>query len=136
MSFQLKASMTCAMSAVFFTCATSALADTGPVVVTAPSDYERLTRVVSYRDLNLALARDQKRLDRRLDAAIKDVCRLSEFHSVRTLAAQAPYRECSNEAWTTARAEMGAAVALAQGSSAGGIEIANRAITVSARTSD
>lgn len=136
MSFQLKASMTCAMSAIFFACATPALADTRPMVVTAPSDYALPTRVVTYRDLDLALARDQKRLDRRLDAAIKDVCGLNEYHAVRTITARAPYRACSTEAWTKARAEMGAAVALAQGSSAGGIEIADRAITVSARTSN
>ncbi|MGI8930952.1 MAG: UrcA family protein [Sphingomicrobium sp.] len=137
MSFQLKASMTCAMSTIFFACATPALASTDPVVVTAPSGDERPTRVVTYRDLDLTLARDQKRLDRRVDAAIEDVCGLSQSYAVRTVSARMSYRACSNEAWTKARAEMGAAVALAQASSgAGGIEIADKAITVSARTSD
>lgn len=129
--------MTCAMSAIFFACAAPAVASTDPVVVTAPNDDERPVRIVSYRDLNLALTRDQKRLDRRLDAAVKKVCGLSEFHAVRTVSAHAPYRACSDEAWTNARAQIGAAVALAKAASgAGGIEISDKAISISARTSD
>ncbi len=79
MSFQFKASMTCAMSSIFFACATPALADAGRVVVTAPSDDERSTRLVRYADLNLAVPRDMKRLDSRVNAAIKDVCGLSDY---------------------------------------------------------
>lgn len=136
MSIQFKAAMTCAMSAIFFACATPALADTGPVVVTAPSDDERSTLVVKYGDLNLAVARDQKRLDRRVGGAIREVCGFSEIYAVRTIVARTSYQTCSNDAWTRARVAIGAAVAMAQGSGAGGIKMANEGITVTARTSD
>ncbi len=137
MSSQLKASMTCALSAIFFAYATPALASTSPVIVTAPSEEERSTRVIRYGDLDLTVARDQKRLDRRVGGAIEDVCGMSQYHAERTITARAPYRACSNEAWTRARAAMQAAIALAQsGAGTGGVQIADKAITVWARTDD
>lgn len=136
MSFQLKTSMTCAMSAIFFTCATPALASTSPVTVTAPSEDDRSTRRVGYGDLDLTNARDQKRLDRRVDGAIKNVCGQREYHAVRTITARAPYQACSNEARTRARAAMNAAIALAHSGLGTGVKIADRAITVWARTED
>ncbi len=136
MSSQLKASMTCASLAIFFVYATPALASTSPVTVTAPSEDTRSTRV-QYGDLDLAIARDQKRLDRRVGRAIEDVCGMSQYHAERTITARAPYLACRNEAWTGARAAMQAAVALAQGTArAGGVQIADKAITVWARTDD
>jgi UrcA family protein len=137
MSFKLNTSMTCALSAIFFAFVTPALAGTGPVIVTAPSHDNRSTRLVRFGDLDLALVRDQKRLDRRVAGAIKDVCGLGEFHAVRSITALAPYHECSKEAWTGARAAMKSAIALAQaGVGAGGVQMADKSITVWTRTQD
>lgn len=136
MLFKLKAPITCALSAIFFAYATPVLADTSPVTVTAPNEDTRSSSV-PYGDLDLSLVHDQKRLDRRVDGAIKNVCGLREYHAARTVAALAPYQACSAKAWPRARAAMKSAIALAQGQAgAGGVQIADKSITVWARTDD
>lgn len=131
MKIQLKSSMTCIASVIFFACSTPALADTGPVIVTGPSYDERPSLVVKYGDLDLAIARDQARLNRRVDSAIEEVCGFNETYAVRTLSARQLYQACSTEAWTRARPQMATAVSLAQNSGDDGTKIADRVITVS-----
>ncbi len=131
MKIQLKSSMTCVASVIFFACSTPALADTGPVVVTGPSYDERPSLVVKYGDLDLATDRDQKRLNRRVDSAIEEVCGFNETYAVRTLSARVLYQACSTEAWTRARDQMATAVSLAQSPDRGGTKVADRTITVS-----
>lgn len=130
------ARITCALSVIIFATATPALAGTSPVTVTAPSEDTRSTIVV-YGDLDLAIARDRKRLDRRVGGAIEDVCGFREYQSVRMITARAPYLACSDAAWSRARAAMKSAIALAQrGAGASGVQIADKAVTVWARSED
>jgi UrcA family protein len=136
MSSKFKSAMTCALSVILFAAASPALASTAQVTVTGPSEDTRSTRV-RYGDLDLSVARDRQRLDRRVDGAIKDVCGQREYHADRTLTARAPYLACTKAARTNARAAMQSAVKSAQSrAGAGGVQIADKSITVWARTDD
>ena len=143
MSIKYKSSLTlvaAAMtSAVLLSGTASAASPSEPVVVTGTRDVEQETRIVSYRDLNLAAARDQRRLDRRVGSAIKDVCAIDEYHAVRTLASFESYRSCSTVAWSGARPQIAAAIAQAQalaGLEGRGQKVATMAITISARAAN
>ena len=138
MSIKYRTSLTLAAAAITSAVLVSSTAlarPSDPVVVTATRD-EVETRTVSYRDLNLVLASDQRRLDRRVGSAIKDVCVIDDYHAVRTLAAYSTYRACSDLAWTGARPQIRAAIERAQSFAArggGGSDVASTAIVISAR---
>lgn len=105
------------------------------VTVTAPRVADETTVRVSHADLNLALATDQRRLDRRVGSAIRDVCGASDYHAARTLTNLTFYRACSDKAANNAQSQMAAAIARATNQFAGGgHDIASTAILVSARS--
>ncbi len=107
------------------------------VTVTAPRTADETSVRVSYADLNLALASDQSRLDRRVGSAIRDVCGASDYYAARTLTNFAHYRICTAKASDSAQSQMAAAIARAQNQfAAGGNDVASTAILVSARSGD
>ena len=106
------------------------------VTVTAPRTADETTVRVSHADLNLALAADQRRLDRRVGSAIRDVCGASDYYAARTLTNFAFYHACSAKASDSAQSQMAAAIARATSQLAGGTDVASTAILVSARSSD
>ncbi len=59
----------------------SALALVIPAVAT-PAMAETATRIVEYSDLNLASAKGQKRLETRIKAAVRTVCRERDARSI------------------------------------------------------
>lgn len=141
MAIKYRASLTCL--AVFLTSAVlvpaAAMAGTKPetLVVTAPRDADQFTAYASYRDLNLVLASDQRRLNRRVKLAVEDVCALEDHNVVRTMGSFVHYQTCRDGAWTGARPQMVAAIEKAKaGFGAGGNEVASIAITVSARAGE
>jgi UrcA family protein len=85
-----------------------------PVVVTGTRSVDQMTRNVGYRDLDLLVASDQRRLDRRVGSAIKDVCAIDDFDTSRTLVSFNNYQVCSNFAWNDARPQISAAIARAK----------------------
>ena len=135
-----KASVTLAVAALTCTVlgSTAAFAGTpsAPVVVTAPRTVDETVVRVGFADLNLALASDQRRLDRRVGSAIRDVCGISDYHAARTLSNHALYRACSEKATDSAQSQMAAAIARATSQLAGGNDVASTAILVSARRGD
>jgi UrcA family protein len=97
------------------------------VVVTAPSP-DQVTRRVSYRDLNLTLASDQRTLNRRVGSAVRYVCADSYATSL-------PFSgpKCRSYAWDGARPQIALAVERAnQLAQTGSSSIAAVAITISA----
>ena len=141
MSTTTKSSLTLAAAALastlIMTSAASAAVQDEPVVVTAPRD-DQSEKVVSHADLDLTIARDQRRLNWRVSRAVRDVCGVNDYYSARTLSNFSIYRDCSKAAWTDARQQMARAIAgagerLARGGSG---EVANTAILVSARAGD
>lgn len=103
-----------AMTAVSLLAATPVLAKSRSVVVTAQRVSDLPTRRVSYRDLNLASVVNQRTLDRRVSYAVKDVCRINDYYSDRTLKSYGHYLACSDIAWGGARPQIAAAIARAQ----------------------
>ena len=85
-------------------------AQSEPVVITAPWAVDIPMQRVSYRDLNLIYAPARITLIRRVDYAVKQVCRASEQQAVRTLESYMQYLNCSNFAWSGARPQMAAAI--------------------------
>jgi UrcA family protein len=107
------------------------------VTVTAPRTADETTARVSFADLDLTLAADQRRLDRRVDGAIRDVCGASDYYAARTLTNFAHYRICAAKASDSAQSQMEAAIARASNQFAGGGNaVASMAILVSARSGD
>jgi len=138
MSIHYKVLSLCAavgMTALSLLAATPAVAKSEPFVVTAQRVSDLPTQHVSYRDLNLALASDQVRLNRRVGSAVQQVCRIGDYQADRTLASRTHYLGCSDFAWSGARPQIAAAidwaVKLAQAGN-GAPVAASAAITVSA----
>ena len=105
-----------------------------PVVITGPLAADQFSKVVSFADLKLDLARDQRRLHHRVNAAVKDVCAINDYHSSRTLKSYSQYLACSDVAWSGARPQITAAIDRAGARlAAGGSDVAGSAIIVSAR---
>jgi UrcA family protein len=81
-----------------------------PVVVYAEPENVRTERV-SYRDLDLAVASDQKALHRRVGSAVRRVCEMDDHD----LGAVDPmYRACALESWADARPQIARAIARAE----------------------
>lgn len=136
-----KASVTLAVAALTSTVLGSTVAFAGtpsaPVVVTAPRTADETVVRVGFADLNLALAADQRRLDRRVSSAIRDVCGINDFYAARTVSNHALYRACSDKASDSAQSQMAAAIARARTQFAGGgNDVASTAILISARSAD
>ena len=122
-------------SAALVSSTATAAVQSDPVVVTGRPDAELLSKKVSYRDLSLAHARDQRRLNRRIDTAVKEVCLQDYSYASRTRESYAQYLSCSAAAWTNARPQIAAAINRANTQvAAGGSAVASGAIIVSART--
>ena len=97
--------------------ATAALAQqhtTTTVIGARESDNVRTVRV-SYRDLNLASARDEKTLNRRVGGAVREVCTtdISYFYDL-------GYPKCASGAWRGARPQIAMAVQRAHEMAANG----------------
>jgi UrcA family protein len=107
-----------------------------PVVVTAQRQADEPTEIVSHRDLRLTLAADQRRLDRRVEAAVKNVCGYNDTLAARTVASFSHYHACHGVAWSGARPQIAAAVARASDRLAGGSDVAETAIIVSSRSAE
>ena len=140
MSKTFKSSLTLAAAAltssILISSAASAATQGEPVVVTAPRE-DQSEKVVSHADLNLANARDQRRLNWRVSRAVRDVCGVNDYYSTRTLSNYSAYRDCSTNAWTDARRQMAAAISGAEAKLAGGgTDVAGSAIIVTARTAE
>ena len=86
--------------------ATAAVQDKPVIVYAEPENAQ--TERVSYRDLNLAVASDQKVLHRRVGSAVRRVCEMDDHD----LGAVDPmYRACALESWAKARPQIASAIA-------------------------
>jgi UrcA family protein len=86
--------------------ATAALAQPPSTTVIGPRATEEVrTARVSYRDLNLASARDERILNRRVGNAVVDVCStdINHFYDL-------GYPKCASGAWRGARPQIALAV--------------------------
>ena len=111
-----------------------AAVQTEPVVITGPLAADQFSKVVSFADLSLARADDQRRLNHRVSSAVKDVCAVNDYYATRTLTSYSQFLECSEVAWCGARPQIAAAILRAGAQLAGGgSEVASTAIIVSAR---
>lgn len=82
--------------------AASLPANAEPITITGPSNEDRVVERVSYRDLNLALGQDERRLVRRVGIAVSSVCS--------TQIAYAQTARCRSFAWSGARPQIARAV--------------------------
>lgn len=98
--------------------AAPALAQNGkPVIVRAePLDDPIPTRRVSYRDLNLASASDEKILHRRVGRAVKQVC----LESTGPNAVLSVELSCRSDSWSRAKPQIAMAVQRARDIAANG----------------
>ena len=114
----------CAITVTGFALSSPAFAE--PITVIATRDEDRVTKRVSYRDLNLAVARDEQRLVRRVGFAVSSVCP-SEIAYIQIV------RNCRTSAWDGARPQIALAVERAkQIASSGYSSIAPVAIVIAA----
>jgi UrcA family protein len=114
--------------------AASAAPQSAPVVVTAPAADDDLTKVIRFGDLDLTQAADQRRLDWRINGAVRAVCGANEYYAAQTPANHSAYRACSDKALDSAAVQKTAAIARAKSRLAGGTQVADSAITISARS--
>jgi len=124
------------MTGMTLLAAAPALARPEPMVVTAQRTVDLPTQRVSYRDLNLAAAQDQRTLERRVGRAVKQVCRIEDYHASKSLRSYAIYLQCSDFAWGGARPQVAAAIDRAHALALNGsdaVAVGSLAITVSAR---
>jgi len=119
----------CAVTLAVFTATAPAMAKSQPIVVTAiPEDVP--VRFVSYGDLNLAKATDEKMLVRRVRSATDDVCTESVPDGTAITSA---FLSCRAHAWQGARPQIDRAVTRAREIAANGWStIAPVAISISA----
>jgi UrcA family protein len=111
--------------------ATAQAAQERPVVVYAEQQDGFKTRHVSYRDLDLAIAEDQQKLNRRVGTAVRRVC--SEANHNRP-GVDPIYRACANDSWASARPQISRAIERAvQLASRGESSIAAGAIMIGSR---
>ena len=104
-------------------------------VVTAQRDSDLPTRRVSFADLNLASAQDQRALERRVGSAVKQVCFAGGHVIDQSVASYVSFRGCSNFAWGAARPQIAAAVDRARAlalNGNGAVAVGSVAITISA----
>jgi UrcA family protein len=102
-----------------------------PILVTAPPE-ELVVRHVSYADLNLAAAAGQTMLNRRVRAAVTDLCIDASGGDDRSMTFQVALTRCSGDAWNQARPQIANAVQRAQElASTGQTTIAAAALVIS-----
>lgn len=97
-----------------FLVAAPAFGRSGPILVTAPQPEDLVVRHVSYADLNLAAAPGQKALNRRVGAAVTDLCTEAAGGNDGGTAFRYNMINCSNGAWNDARPQIARAVQRAQ----------------------
>lgn len=122
-----------AMTAVSLLAVTPVHAQT--TVVTAQRSSDLPTKRVSYRDLNLAAAADQKLLETRVGFAVKQVCQERTQQAEKSLASFTRYSACRDFAWSGARPQLAAAVDQARAlalNGNGAVAVGSLAITISA----
>lgn len=120
----------CAVTVGVFAATAPAAAKQRPIVVTATAE-EIPIRLVSYRDLNLAKAHDEKVLISRVRFAARDVCTESVRYDT---AFGTEFSACRNQAWRGAEPQIERAVERArQIASNGWSAIAPVAISISLR---
>jgi UrcA family protein len=119
----------CAVTFAVFSATAPAMAKSQPIVVTAvPEDVP--VRFVSYSDLNLARAADEKMLVRRVRSATYDVCTESVPDGTAVTSA---FLACRTHAWRGASPQIERAVTRAREIAANGWSaIAPVAISISA----
>ena len=76
----------------------------------AAGKYEAQSMNVEYADLNLSTVEGQERLERRIDAAARSVCRLGE-HRTGTHIPSQERKECFAKARASAKAQMASIMA-------------------------
>ena len=111
--------------------ATAQAAQERPVVVYAGPQEGFKTRHVSYRDLDLSVAKDQKALNRRVVSAVRSVC--SDASDYRP-GIDRIYQVCAADSWANARPQISRAIARAEQLAARGeSSVAAGAIMISSR---
>ncbi len=122
------ATVVAALAATVLLAPSSASAEERPVTVYAEPTVIR-TEQVSFARLDLSKQRDQKRLQRKVSAAVERVCLRDIGHpglQVRD------YYACENKAWDAASPQIARAIASASDLALNGTPIAATAIRVSA----
>ena len=118
-------------ASLLVTAATAQAAQDRPVVVYAEPQEGLRTQHVSYRDLDLASATDQKTLHKRVGKAVRKVC----YEVDRPQPGVDPvFQACAEDSWDNARPQISRAIARAeQLALSGQSSIAAGSITISAR---
>lgn len=102
-----------------------------PVVVYGQQDENTRTERVSFADLNLAKAKDARKLHFRVASAVKRVCL---YDTAQMGLRDSGYGRCSSGAWTMAKPQIAQAIARDQEIALNGSSsIAAVAITIAAR---
>ena len=129
------ATFAAALAATVLLAPTSASAQQGPLFVYAEPDAVR-TELVSFARLALADKRDQRRLQRKVGAAVARVCLRNVGHFG---VQDRDYYACERNAWNAASPQIAAAISRATGMASNigvlnnGTPIAVSAIRISAR---
>lgn len=124
-----------AMTSLSLLTVTPAHAKSDPVVITGQRVSDLPTQRVSFADLNLAAAADQRALERRVGSAVKQVCFAGGHAIDQTVESYASFRGCSDFAWGAARPQIAAAVDRARAlavNGTGAVAVGSVAITISA----
>ena len=98
-------------ASLLVTAATAQAAQERPVVVYAEPQDGLRTKHVSYRDLDLAVAKDQKVLHRRVGTAVRRVC--TEANQYRP-GVDPIFQACADESWANARPQISRAIERAE----------------------
>lgn len=123
------AAVLAAIAATIALSPSSASAQEGPVTIYGDAANSR-TELVSFARLDLASARDQRRLKHRVGAAVERVC-LREIG--RDGLQERGYYACESKAWDEASPQIAAAVSRFGNVALGGASVAATTIRVSAR---
>ena len=91
--------------------ATAQAAQERPVVVYAEPQEGFRTEHVTYGDLDLAVAKDQQKLNRRVGSAVRRVC--SESNQYRP-GVDPIFRACAGDSWAMAKPQISRAIARAE----------------------
>jgi UrcA family protein len=98
-------------ASLLVTAATAQAAQDRPVVVYAEPGEGFRTERVSYRGLDLAIAKDQQALHRRVGTAVRRVC--TEANHYRP-SVDPIYRACTDDSWALAQPQISQAIARAE----------------------
>lgn len=102
-----------------------------PIVITAPSPENLVTRHIPYADLNLASVAGEGTLKRRVGSAVDYLCSEATGGYDGSLRVKFATMSCDNSAWLQARPQISRAVRRAhESASTGASTIAGAAITI------